>query len=505
LDTQNRETGLRTVFQKEPRDVIEERIRMSREPLQRNFGKNYDRAEYYTELLDIPRRPKWYNDDDKETLESRERVMFKKYLERLYNDYGADRLNYFEHNLDVWRQLWRTCEISDILLVLADIRHPKFHFPPSLYRYIVNDLKKPFILVLTKCDLVPEENIQIWIDYFTTNYPGIRIAPVRSFVQTQTAVIGAKKRRIARRKYSPWGATKLLALCQEIAVEISTSKIQFINELDLEDSANEDEKDQENEQDDNNQEENPDAEVDEEDLVLPEEGVESLVQTYEDAYFGEEAENDFITLGLIGHPNVGKSTLINALVGKTVCSTSRTPGHTKYRQTIFLSPHLRLCDCPGLIFPAVDMPRQLQVLTGLYPIAQTREPYSCVGFIAERVPLEDIYGLKNTFDEPWSGWYMAEAYAEKKKYYTKNGRPDVYRAGNEILRDHCDGKVVLYYLPDTNDVGIIQQPDEDVNAPTNEHFDIDKKSHFKTESSSESSEEVQHNPRSNPFELLMDD
>ena len=43
-----------------------------------------------------------------------------------------------------------------------------------------------------------------------------------------------------------------------------------------------------------------------------------------------------------------------------VVSTSRTPGHTKHFQTIFLTPNVRLCDCPGLVFPSI-VSKQLQV------------------------------------------------------------------------------------------------------------------------------------------------
>ena len=43
-------------------------------------------------------------------------------------------------------------------------------------------------------------------------------------------------------------------------------------------------------------------------------------------------------------------------------STSRTPGHTKHFQTIFLTRSIRLCDCPGLVFPSL-VDKQLQVPT----------------------------------------------------------------------------------------------------------------------------------------------
>lgn len=62
-----------------------------------------------------------------------------------------------------------------------------------------------------------------------------------------------------------------------------------------------------------------------------------------------------------GFPNVGKSSVINSLVGRKVVSVSRTPGHTKYFQTYYLTPTVKMCDCPGLVFPSC-VNKQLQVL-----------------------------------------------------------------------------------------------------------------------------------------------
>lgn len=89
---------------------------------------------------------------------------------------------------------------------------------------------------------------------------------------------------------------------------------------------------------------------------------------------------DYLTLGLVGHPNVGKSSLINSIMRRTVVSASRTPGHTKHFQTIHIASNVRLCDSPGLVFPAL-IPRALQILSGMYPIAQVQEPYSAIRYL----------------------------------------------------------------------------------------------------------------------------
>ncbi|EIE88526.1 hypothetical protein RO3G_13237 [Rhizopus delemar RA 99-880] len=158
--------------------------------------------------------------------------------------------------------------------------------------------------------------------------------------------------------------------------------------------------------------------------------------------------------GLVGHPNVGKSSLINSIMKRTVVSASKTPGHTKHFQTIHIADNVRLCDSPGLVFPAM-IPRSLQILSGMYPIAQVQEPYSAIQYLAEHVPLEKILSLAPTDidldelqDYKWSAWSICEEFAKDRGFYTaKAAQPDVYRAANAILRLTADGRVLLSFKP----------------------------------------------------------
>lgn len=123
---------------------------------------------------------------------------------------------------------------------------------------------------------------------------------------------------------------------------------------------------------------------------------------------------------------------------------------------------------PGVVFPAVDMPRALQVVSGSFPIAQTREPFSAVQFLAERIPIETIYkltppasatesattssGTSSGGASPakpfeWSAWSICESVALKKGFFNRQGAPDGYRAANFILREVLDGVVTFFFTP----------------------------------------------------------
>ena len=77
-----------------------------------------------------------------------------------------------------------------------------------------------------------------------------------------------------------------------------------------------------------------------------------------------------VSIGVVGEPNLGKSSLINALFGSRVVSRSSTPGHTKHLQSLYLNRSTAVIDCPGVIFPKCDVPPGLQVLLGSIPYVE---------------------------------------------------------------------------------------------------------------------------------------
>jgi nuclear GTP-binding protein len=57
-----------------------------------------------------------------------------------------------------------------------------------------------------------------------------------------------------------------------------------------------------------------------------------------------------ISVGFIGYPNVGKSSVINCLKQKVVCKAAPIAGETKVWQYVALTQRIYLIDCPGIVY-----------------------------------------------------------------------------------------------------------------------------------------------------------
>lgn len=99
-----------------------------------------------------------------------------------------------------------------------------------------------------------------------------------------------------------------------------------------------------------------------------------------------------LVVGLVGYPNVGKSSTINALLGGKRVSVSATPGKTKHFQTLIFTEEITLCDCPGLVFPQFATSKAELVCDGVLPIDQMKEYTAPMELVCRRVPREVLEG-----------------------------------------------------------------------------------------------------------------
>lgn len=151
-----------------------------------------------------------------------------------------------------------------------------------------------------------------------------------------------------------------------------------------------------------------------------------------------------ITVGVIGFPNVGKSSLINSLKRSRAVSTGATPGVTTSAQEVRLDKNISLIDCPGIVFS--DSNADALVLRNCIKIEQLADPVAPVETIIRRVgaePLMVAYSLPmfNTTAE-----FLALLCKMRGKF-RRGGAFDVEAAARIVLMDWNSGKIPFYTLP----------------------------------------------------------
>ena len=149
-------------------------------------------------------------------------------------------------------------------------------------------------------------------------------------------------------------------------------------------------------------------------------------------------------VGLVGFPNVGKSTFINALAGKACAKTGNKPGVTKGKQWIRLNKNVELLDTPGILWPRFE-----DQAVGLKPafigsikdeILQTEElAAELVKFMNENYPgvLENKYNVEEDTD-PYG---MLEKIAESRHCLVRGNELDTEKASVLLMDDFRNGRL----------------------------------------------------------------
>lgn len=474
------------------------------EPTAKAVAQRMNSDQFDYEHLKIPRKPAWTRQMTAEEVDRNEKDAFLAWRRdiAMMEEAASSKTTPFEKNLEVWRQLWRVMERSDMAIQIVDARNPLLYFTQDLAKYAAEqNPPKAMMLLVNKADFLTEHQRRTWARYFVEK--DIRFA-FYSAHDEQARIDKAVEAGLPPQSQSKKDKGKK-------------------DREDEEEEEDEDEEDEDEEEDEEeNEEEDEEEEGDEQELgggadVADRQEVQLLARDLAAQWAAQaqgqdqpqaqgnglgalergelelrrsrvltraelillltllpkrlglepnERNKGRIVVGMMGFPNVGKSSVINTILGvsKSVhggvrVGVSSTPGKTKHFQTLVVSPSLMLCDCPGLVFPSFMRSNGEMLCAGILPINQMRDYQNPADVISTRVSahlLEAAYGVtirrvmdvKDNPDRPPTGSEVLCAYCATKGYITSGtGRWDEFRACKELLRDFTDGVIVFVAPP----------------------------------------------------------
>jgi len=159
---------------------------------------------------------------------------------------------------------------------------------------------------------------------------------------------------------------------------------------------------------------------------------------------GETVDRGRVTVGVIGYPNSGKSSLINLLIGKGSAGTSPDAGFTTSIQKLRLSEGIVLLDSPGVIPPEQYSNQETEKVSSHAKVggrhySKVKEPDMVVHLIMKEHPnvLEEYYGIQaeGNVEE------LLDKLGRKKGYMKPGGRVDEDRTAREILKNWQMGEI----------------------------------------------------------------
>ncbi|XP_005358933.1 guanine nucleotide-binding protein-like 3-like protein isoform X1 [Microtus ochrogaster] len=280
-----------------------------------------------------------------------------------------------------YKEFRKVVEYSDVILEVLDARDPLGCRCFQMEETVLRaEGNKKLVLVLNKIDLVPKEIVEKWLDYLRNELPTVAF------------------------KASTQHQFRNLTQCKVPVDQASDSLLKKSRACF---------------------------------------GAENLMRVLGNyCRLGEVRTH--IRVGVVGLPNVGKSSLINSLKRSRACSVGAVPGVTKFMQEVFLDKYIRLLDAPGIV-PGPNS-EVGTILRNCIHVQKLADPVTPVETILQRCNLEEIssyYGV--------SGFQTTEhfltAVAHRLGKKKKGGIYSREEAAKAVLADWVSGKISFYTPP----------------------------------------------------------
>lgn len=282
-----------------------------------------------------------------------------------------------------YKDMLKVIESSDIILEVVDARDPLGYKSQELENRVLSHGSKKLVVVLNKIDLVPGHIVQAWQKIISGQFPCV---PFRSNTQEQ-------QKNLSSASFYKSSINKPMG--QEM---LETNK------------------------------------------TLGTDGLMNIIKNYMRSGDIKRA----VTVGVVGYPNVGKSSVINSLRRAKAVGVSSTPGFTKCVQEVEIESNIKILDCPGIVFDNSFDPDM--VLRNVVRIENVEDFYAPVNRIIEKVGKERMQSIYEVNDFGTTTEFLGNL-ARKRGKLKKGGIADLDAAGKFVLHDWVTGKIPYFVYP----------------------------------------------------------
>ncbi|KAK6591159.1 hypothetical protein RS030_101611 [Cryptosporidium xiaoi] len=308
------------------------------------------------------------------------------------------------------RDLRKLIDESDVILEILDARDPIGFRNEELEKSIISQGKR-LVLVLNKIDLVPGDIVREWLNYLRKEFPTLAF---------KSALNSSTEHGVNHSKSSGLNASKEFAKSRNVAFGASALM--------------------------------------------------SLIKNY--SRYNKDSKKS-ITIGVMGYPNVGKSSLINSLKRSYCVKVGAVAGVTRNLQRIDLDSTTKLIDSPGVVFVGNSNDPN-QVLRNTVQLTNVKDYFEPINLLLKKVDHEILYRIYKIPSFTNSDEFLSSVAISRGKL-SKGGIPDVNSASIIVISDMFTGKIPYYNLPPTEDDNNIVAEKNSIQFVANwsKEFDID--------------------------------
>jgi ribosome biogenesis GTPase A len=177
---------------------------------------------------------------------------------------------------------------------------------------------------------------------------------------------------------------------------------------------------------------------------------------------------------IMGIPNVGKSTLMNALLKRRAALVGDEPAITKNQQSFDLNDHMILIDTPGLMWPKIEHDSDGLMLAASHAIGRNAVIDEEVATFLADLLLERYTALLTArygFSvDGMDGADVIAAIARKRGYRIKGGDPDLEKTALMLLQDYRTGALgrISLETPQSRSIMLEKAKTEKISFPVEE-------------------------------------